>query len=614
MKFPSNTLQNRLFVTFSLIICLIMFICFVIFDSIFMVYSNENVSNNQINLCSSIADSIDSEVEKMNTVSMNIIYSNLITRNFRDYLEGVDMDLTGFPKAKTAQTIFDVIWAVIGPFQTVSQVNIYSLDGDMIGSGLFNLETKVNLDEKSWYAKTRALEGSKYISRPDRMQFIDEKYKALKNNKFFSLCRMFVSDRFVVQGIVEVLQDQESVFDHTGLIKRQNGNVSIYVLNGEGELIYPDSPGSDVDGAYYSALITSGALEPMKVVLLDGSGTKKKFVTTYLHSEYTNWDIIVSEPAASVYEPVYRVNFLLFASSIALIFLGWLISWITARHLVVPLTGLQKALAKIDASFLSDPEPIPPPVERHPIREIEALNYSFRLMQEKLHQSTASLLSARSEETKAKMLALQSLMNPHFVYNNLATISSMAEDGQMNEIVSVCADISAMLRYISADGAAGVPLGEEIAHTERFLNCMKVRFGHDLTFLVDVPDSMRGIVIPKLMVQPVVENAIKHGFNIEPPWRVVVTGYVEDGAWRIVVEDNGIGFNPESLSVLRERIRESQTNGMVLPYGIEGIGLLNIYLRMKICFGESCFFEVGEGLFGGARVTIGGALHDSGNV
>jgi len=248
------------------------------------------------------------------------------------------------------------------------------------------------------------------------------------------------------------------------------------------------------------------------------------------------------------------------------------------------------------------------PVGRHPIREIEALNYSFRLMQEKLHRSTASLLSARSEETKAKMLALQSLMNPHFVYNNLATISSMAEDGQMSEIVSVCADISAMLRYISADGAAGVPLGDEMEHTERFLNCMKVRFGKDLTFLLDVPDSMRGIRLPKLMVQPIVENAIKHGFHIEPPWRVVVTGYVEDGAWRIAVEDNGIGFDPESLSILRERIRESQTDGMVLPYGIEGIGLLNICLRMKIQFGDSCFFEVDEGLFGGARVTIGGAL------
>lgn len=544
----------------------------------------------------------------MNTISMNIVYSNLITKNFKDYLDRFGMDVSEFKKAKTTETIFDVIWAIIGPFQTASQVNIYSLSGNMIGSGLFNMETKVNLSEKSWYENTLSRGGSKYIGKPELMPFIDIKYSVMKTHKFLSLCRMFISDRFVVEGIVEVLQDQETVFSHTSLIKRLNKNISVYVLNSDGALLYPDDEAEYERGQYFNKMIVERRLTPLNVLRLPGNNKADSSVVSYIHSDYTDWDIIVSEPSGSVYEPIYHVTFLLIASSVALIFLGWVISWVTARFLVTPLKKLQHALSEIDADHLSAPDFRIPAMARHPIKEIEALNFSFRKMQDTLKQSTNNLLVARAEETKAKMLALQSLMNPHFVYNNLATISSMAEEGQTVEIVAVCQDISQILRYSSGDSGAAVNLLEEIGHTERYLNCMKVRFGNDLSYLIDFPESMYGIETPKLIVQPIVENSIKHGFNIVPPWRISITGYLEEGEWRLAVEDNGIGFTPESLALLKNRIQESVSNGVVLPYGIEGIGLLNIYLRMKILYGSACFFEVTEGALGGARVTIGGFL------
>ncbi len=609
MKSRSNTLQHSLFINFSLIICLIMIVCFAIFYAIFSLYSGKMVTSGQINLCSSISDSLDSEIKQMNTVSMNIIYSNLITKNFKSYLASPEKGLPASAKATTAETIFDVIWAIIGPFQTVSQVNIYSFDGKMIGSGLFNMEAEVRVEDKSWYEETMALGGSKHIGKPELMPFLDVKNYIMKGHKFFSLTRFFSSDRFIIQGIVEVLQDQTTVFSHIDLAERLNKNVSIFVLSENGDLLYPDTAETGIMGPYYKDLLQRRVLLPMKVIPLKDPHLNDNRVTTCFHSDYTNWDIIVSEPTRTIYEPVRRVVLYLALSSAILIFLGWIASFATASRLSVPLKNLQHALSAIDAGDLADPDFIPPMIESHPIREIEALNHSFKVMRSSLRQSTGNLLLARSEETKAKMLALQSLMNPHFIFNNLASISAMAETGHTGEIVAVCQDISFILRYISSDGEGGVPLSLEIEHTERYLKCMAVRFGSDLSYTVDIPDAMQLIVIPKLIVQPIVENSVKHGFQVSPPWRVRVSGTIDGGQWRLFVEDNGIGFNPASLALLRERIRESTVDGVVLPYGIERIGLLNINLRMRILYGDSFVFAVDEAPGGGTLVTIGGAVN-----
>lgn len=609
MKFRWDTLQSRLFITFSLVICLILLACFSLFYGYFSVYCSETVSLTQINLCSSISDSIDSQIQQMNTVSMNVVYSKQVAENIRDYLSIRDTEAGSTALWRDASAVFDALWAIIGPFQTVSQVNLYSPEGVVIGSGLFNNEGRVALRGKSWYLPTLALAGSKYLGDAEKMPAIDVKLLALKDHRFIPLCRVFQSDRFVTQGIVEVLQDSERIFAHTETVRRLNRMVDIYVLNSRGVQVYPDPGLGNVDGAYYRNLILRQDLPSLKVAQVRGPRNQSDKVLTAIHSELSDWDIVVVEPWEVVYEPLRQFTLLMLVSAFILVTLGWIASFLVARHLTGPLKDLQWALSGLDASHFIDPDSVVPALRSNQINEIEKLNYSFRAMFATLQKSTTDLVTARSEETKAKMLALQSLMNPHFVYNNLATISALAEAGQTREITVICSDISRILRYISTDSPEGSSLEDEVDITDKYLQYMKIQYGDDLNYTISLPSDLYSVVVPKLIIQPLVENCIKHGFHVSPPWQVHICGSLLDGRWQLAIEDNGIGFEPSALELLETRIKQWQQTGVLPPLGIDGLGLLNIKLRLALFYGSDHLFEIRPNPAGGAIVVVGGSVH-----
>ena len=390
VRYRFSTLQGSLFFGFSAIIGLILAVCFSFFYAFFSVYCDESVSSSHMNLCSSISGAVDAEILKMNTVSMNVVYSNLISENFRDYL-GFNRSSPGaVGKWKSAGAIFDMIWAIIGPFQTVSQVDIYSPDGAVIGAGLFNMEGKVRLADKSWYAGTVALEGSRYIGLPERIPSLEYRNAALGSHEFVPLCRVFNSERFVTEGIVEVLQDAATFFAPADRVRRLNKDIEVFVLDGSGRQAYPFAAGGSGDGAYYSSLIASGRLAPERMTAVEGpsaslvagarsSGTGAK-VATFVRSDYSGWEVLVVEPKDAAYLPLRRFTAVLVLASIAMLALGWIATFFAARRLAIPLKELQAALGGMDAAGLVDPELGPPSLGRASVREIDSLRQAFGSM------------------------------------------------------------------------------------------------------------------------------------------------------------------------------------------------------------------------------------------
>ena len=165
-------------------------------------------------------------------------------------------------------------------------------------------------------------------------------------------------------------------------------------------------------------------------------------------------------------------------------------------------------------------------------------------------------LDAKAHEMQATLLALQSQMDPHFVYNMLTTIGIMAEEGMGAEIAESVANMTHLLRYISSGAQAVVSISEELEYARRYLACMKVRFREALSFELAVPGSLMDIRIPKLIIQPIIENTMKYGLSGKAPWHVTVQGAAEDGRWTISVRDDGPGFTEERLRELRARIAE----------------------------------------------------------
>jgi sensor histidine kinase YesM len=239
--------------------------------------------------------------------------------------------------------------------------------------------------------------------------------------------------------------------------------------------------------------------------------------------------------------------------------------------------------------------------------ELNMLYERFIDMQHKLVDSLNKQLLLKNQEMQSKMLALQSQMNPHFLYNSIATIQSMAYENMNGEIVSMCQSMSNILRYISSDSDATVDLEAEITNTMDFLACMTSRYEDELFYTVDIPESMNHIRVPKLCIQPLVENSIRYCSTKMPPWHINIRGIINEGQYEIIVSDNGPGFSEQALSTINNKIREIDETGLLPSLEITGMGLLNVYLRFKILHDKKSIFIVENNDDIGASVTIGGS-------
>lgn len=137
---------------------------------------------------------------------------------------------------------------------------------------------------------------------------------------------------------------------------------------------------------------------------------------------------------------------------------------------------------------------------------------------------------------------------------------------------------------------------------------MKIRYEDNLTYYFDIPDEMNQIIVPMLIIQPLVENSIKYGLNTSPPWNISVSGEINGNRWKIEISDNGPGFDPLVLNEFNHFIETSIDSLNVPDLQINGMGLKNIYFRLKLLYQNDTFFELQNHGEKGVSVTIGGLV------
>lgn len=219
------------------------------------------------------------------------------------------------------------------------------------------------------------------------------------------------------------------------------------------------------------------------------------------------------------------------------------------------------------------------------------------------------LIVTRSHEMKTHFLALQFQIDLHLIHNTLALIDAYARDGSMSRITDVTSHLSGILRYISSFNDSLVPIGRELAHVESYLALMKRRYESQLEYIVESDKVFDlDITVPKLILQPIVENAFYHGFKGKlPPWLIEISTYTEGDLWYIAIQDNGSGMEENQIRKFYKRadyvINNPSKNIKNLQLG--GMGLINIYVRLKLLYKEKCTFTI-KNNEKGCRFLIGG--------
>ena len=202
-------------------------------------------------------------------------------------------------------------------------------------------------------------------------------------------------------------------------------------------------------------------------------------------------------------------------------------------------------------------------------------------------------------------------MNPHFIYNVLNTISSRTILDNDETICEMCGSLGTMLRYSTNNKERYASVEKELEYLDSYFYLLKARHENSLEVSIDVDRGIRRQTIPKMTLQQLVENCVKHGFqNMDTGRHISVTGRVLADCWIIRVEDNGCGVSEEKLLELQRKLEEARKDILerVKPAEMEigGMGVVNTYARCLLLYFEDCVFEM-ENVpdSGGFAVTVG---------
>ena len=218
------------------------------------------------------------------------------------------------------------------------------------------------------------------------------------------------------------------------------------------------------------------------------------------------------------------------------------------------------------------------------VTELRNLTLQVNTMANRLEEMMERSVQDARKLRKAELRTLQAQINPHFLYNTLDAIVWKAEAGDKDEVIQLTSALSDFFRISLSSGADWIPISQEKKHIEGYLRIQQTRYRDILRYEIDIPDEIGDRYILKLLLQPLVENAIYHGIKIKRGGGLIkVSGKMEDGYLTFSVRDTGLGMTKEQLSELNDRMIKGQPT---VSEGGGGFGLVNVNLRIRLYYNQ----------------------------
>jgi len=614
MKKNKNALSQAtyLFFVYGVFIMILLGIFFLFTYNHYRKNELENASVDLENTCASVSDSISTQLDNLSTISLNIVYSNAIKENFKEFATYQENTLLNthnqVASREKANAIHSIITAMIGAYQSASAIKLYTPDGSCVEFGYAMRTTTVDLDSLPWYEEVVNLNGYKYITEPLINTSLPAKGDNQKSQKFVSLVRMFLKSSGEPEGIVEVIQDCDKIFSLLSQLEKQNPAIDFYIYNSRQELVYPYNDQALLPD--YTSIPANTDIYEQTAAFIKNSNDDTVLLSHQTLDSY-GWNVIVTKPKSAVYMGLNNFRLMFAAIGMGSILVTLVICFFISKRLTLPLQNLSSATKKITLNRVLGKQKIDLSTVDSRIAELAQLCQSIEHMYEELYSTSQDILLSRSEETRAKLQATQSLINPHFLYNCLTTMSIMAEENMNIDITRMCEALCDYFRYISSSHEMIVPLEEEIFYTERYLACMHLRFDEEFNYYIELAPETSRFFIPKLILQPLVENAFKYAFNKTPPWYLSITSAIEETNWILKIEDNGGQLSNHKKNELLSLYKQLDTSEELKSMQIGGMGLKNVYLRLKMLYGNLAIFRIENTHLQKTTFILGGPIYHS---
>lgn len=552
----------------------LMILCFSMITTVTMTITGVSLYNKFNDVAKTYASESVDQLTAQVQYNLNTYTKNMITISNTLYYKII----------KTQNVSSNTFAAQMSTIQTtnsdIAGLAIFNSEGELIAAGKQNrLKENTNVAQQEWFQTA--------LSKPENVHFSSPHVQNLFEDHdpwviSLSTAVSLNKDGKIVQGVLLVDMNLKAIEDICRPIVE--GNIGeVFILTPDGDLIYGKEG--------FQEILEEDFIENRDTLEIKTIGKEKKILTLKT-AGYTGWKIIGSWDLDQILFNFTELQTFL----IMVILLGTILCIIATLYisslLSSPLYKLQKSMKLVEEGIFDIQ------VDEGGEYIVAQLSKTFNKMVITIKQLMHDIVVEQDGKRKKELEALQSQINPHFLYNTLDSIIWLAENDRVEDSILMTTALSRFFRIGISSGRNIITVGEEIEHIKNYLSIQNIRYKNRFDYIISVPDELLGAKTLKLILQPVIENALYHGLEyMYDRGEIIIEAEAKDDMIIFTLKDNGIGMNQETCDGLFDNKPVVKSKG-------SGVGMKNVNERIKLYFGEAYGMTVESELEEGTTVTI----------
>lgn len=473
----------------------------------------------------------------------------------------------------------------------IQSLALYGYDGMLIESEpVATVKDNVKVADQKWYQNARSEIENIHFSTPHVQNLFDD--GTFRYHRVVSLSRSVDINDGSTSGSGVLLVDMKySVLeDMLERINETSSGIYYYLCSRDGEIIYHPR-WTEINRGLFKEKNNKVASYEDGIYEMKTDGQKENIVVGSV--AYTGWKLIGVVPESVQETSINKFRYYIITTILILVMMLLQVNRFISRKISRPIRELDESVKAYEAGAMPD-------IYIGGSAEIRHLGYSVQKSYEQIEALMKEIIQQQTERRKSELDALQSQINPHFLYNTLESITWMIEAQRNKEAVVMISELAKLLRVSLSRGKTIISIGDELLHSRSYMNIQRVRYKErfKVEFLID--EEIKNYCIVKLVIQPLLENAIYYGvgnMDEDDDGQILIRGEKKGEDIYISIEDNGMGM-PEDI---RSNIL---TDNSKVPKHGSGVGVINVHSRISLMFGTEYGLEVYSELDEGTKVVI----------
>lgn len=573
-KLKPGEIQTTLMLVVSGISLVTMLLMGIIMYMRFSTLSRQETIENSRKLMEQTGETMEDYLVNMRQISDAVYYNVVKENDFHDAREEIQKGMNLLYEANRDK---------------LRTIAIYNSDGSLMAAEpVATQKEDPDVTRQEWYQSAMEEMENIHFSTPHIQNLFEDStfryYWVISSSCVVEL----TENRDSQMGVLLVDMDFSSISRMMNQINEVGNGQYYYLCNSDGDIIYHPrqiqiSDGISRENSIKAASYKDGVYDETF------EGTQRKVIVNTI--SYTGWKLVGVIPYSIFTHEMLNIRYFIAMVTLLMAMMLTIINRVVAERISRPIRKLNHSVMEYEAGKK-------PEIYIGGSWEIRHLGYSIQSSYEKSEKLMQEIVWEQNERRKSELDALQSQINPHFLYNALDSITWMIEGERNDEAAFMISQLAKLFRISLSKGHTIISVKDELQHAQSYMNIQRVRYKDAFSVTFDVEPELEKYCAVKLTLQPILENAINYGVDpMDDCGEIRVCVRKEGELLVLSVEDNGIGMSEEEVELLL-------TDNNRVPKHGSGVGLINIHNRLQILFGKEYGLVIESEPDEGTKVSI----------